>query len=236
MDKLKRCLNCNNKFERPYRSTNPKWGKWKITINNYKKRKFCSKKCRGEWFSKNILAEKSSNWRGGKSKCIDCNKELSERYNYPKRCKKCWYEFMKKENCPNWKGGFPKCKICGKETGDYKSKICRKCYRGKYHPLWNGGTSSLSALIRSLPEYKKWTTSVFQRDKYTCQKCKDNGLHKNNNLCPHHIKSFAIILKENNIKSLEQAVKCKELWNINNGITLCRKCHKETDSFAKKLL
>ena len=27
----------------------------------------------------------------------------------------------------------------------------------------------------------------------------------------------------------------KELWNINNGITLCLDCHKETDSYLKQM-
>jgi len=33
---------------------------------------------------------------------------------------------------------------------------------------------------------------------------------------------------------LEQAVNCEELWNINNGITLCKECHKKTDSYGGK--
>lgn len=30
------------------------------------------------------------------------------------------------------------------------------------------------------------------------------------------------------IKSFEEANNCEELWNINNGKTLCRKCHDKT--------
>lgn len=36
------------------------------------------------------------------------------------------------------------------------------------------------------------------------------------------------IKEENNIKTLEESIYCDELWNINNGITLCIECHKKT--------
>jgi len=46
------------------------------------------------------------------------------------------------------------------------------------------------------------------------------------------LNKFGIILKENNIKTFEEALLCEELWNINNGRTLCIKCHKKTDTYA----
>jgi len=70
---------------------------------------------------------------------------------------------------------------------------------------------------------------IFQRDNWICQKCRKRGgitLH------PHHKKSLATILEENNIKTLEGALNCKELWDVNNGITICRKCHKETETYG----
>ena len=33
---------------------------------------------------------------------------------------------------------------------------------------------------------------------------------------------------------LKKAFKCKELWDINNVRTLCRECHKKTDTFCAK--
>ncbi|MCK4686646.1 MAG: hypothetical protein KAT66_00790 [Candidatus Lokiarchaeota archaeon] len=102
---------------------------------------------------------------------------------------------------------------------------------GKNNPNWKGGVSKLSDKIKKSLEYKYWREKVFKRDNYTCQKCKKKGgiIH------PHHIKSFALILKENNITTLEQALKCKELWNTDNGQTLCKDCHKLTNSYGKNI-
>lgn len=63
---------------------------------------------------------------------------------------------------------------------------------------------------------------MYIRDKYTCQHCGYCGAEIN----ADHIKEFAKILKENNIKTLKEALLCKELWDLDNGRTLCVPCHK----------
>jgi len=42
------------------------------------------------------------------------------------------------------------------------------------------------------------------------------------------------ILKQNNITTIKEALNCKELWKKSNGVTLCIKCHKKTDSYLWK--
>ena len=92
---------------------------------------------------------------------------------------------------------------------------------GKDHYNWKGGISSLTSIIRGCFKNKAWRIEVFKRDNYTCQICEEWG----GRLHAHHIKWFSIILEENNIKTLTEALHCDELWDINNGITLCKKCH-----------
>lgn len=93
--------------------------------------------------------------------------------------------------------------------------------RGKNHPNWKDGITSLTKKIRDSFQYRQWRSDVFTRDDFTCQECGRRGgcLHA------HHKEAFADIMEFNDIRTYEQAMDCEELWNINNGITLCDKCH-----------
>lgn len=102
--------------------------------------------------------------------------------------------------------------------------------RGSKSRFWKGGISKLSDLIRGCVEYSLWRTAVFQRDNYTCVWCGANKKYLN----ADHIKQFAVLLIENDITTLEEAIKCEELWMVNNGRTLCIDCHKETDTYLNK--
>jgi hypothetical protein len=85
---------------------------------------------------------------------------------------------------------------------------------------WQGGITKLNKLLRERFEYKQWRYAVFSRDNWVCQTCQ-----RSKKLEAHHIKEFTLLLKENNIDYPEQALNCKELWDANNGVTLCKLCH-----------
>jgi hypothetical protein len=116
-------------------------------------------------------------------------------------------------------------KHSSKETRNKQSNSMR----GESNPGWRGGITPLNRSIRRSSEYRLWILAVFVRDDFTCQKCDKRGIELN----AHHIEEFSKIIIRNNIKSLEESILCHELWDINNGITLCVKCHKE-EHFGKQ--
>lgn len=66
---------------------------------------------------------------------------------------------------------------------------------------------------RNAREYRIWRDRVLERDNYTCQKCGAVYI-EGTRIHAHHIKQFTLY---------------PELaTDINNGITLCEKCHLET--------
>lgn len=120
----------------------------------------------------------------------------------------------------------------GRKATEETRKRQSEAMRGKRSPYWEGGITPLNLAIRRTYKYRLWRSDVFTRDEFTCQKCfKKGGV-----LNVHHLKSFCIILKENNIKLVEEALCCEELWDINNGKTLCEECHKETDNYKRKAI
>ena len=87
---------------------------------------------------------------------------------------------------------------------------------------WKGGITQLKRRIRAHYKYRQWRSDVFTRDDFVCQICGVRGIYLE---ADHYPKMFSTIFHENKIKSLEKALNCEEFWNINNGRTLCRKCH-----------
>ncbi len=98
---------------------------------------------------------------------------------------------------------------------------------GENHWNYQGGITPLHKQIRFCDKSDEWRTQIFTRDNFTCQECNKNSCY----IEAHHIKPFNLIIKENNITSLEQALLCPELWDISNGKTLCKECH---DKIPKK--
>lgn len=104
----------------------------------------------------------------------------------------------------------------------------------KVRKPWNKGKgfkTKLTERIRGCFLYRQWRSDVFTRDGFTCIECGQRGGY----LEADHIKQLALIVKENKLETLGQAENCAELWNINNGRTMCRECHMETDTHGAVL-
>ena len=73
----------------------------------------------------------------------------------------------------------------------------------------------LCGQIRRSEKYLNWKKKILKRDNLNL-----------NSPNVHHKKSFKKILIENDIQSLKDAEKCKELWDISNGITISKGEHR----------
>ena len=162
-------------------------------------------------------------------KCIDCKKEVS-RDNKKGRCKTCYLSTQKGIGNNNYKHGND-CKDKKHYCFDCQCEITRQAIRcsscetkrqfkegilnnkGPNHGNWNNGSSFLPYPPKFNNELRELNRD---RDNYTCQNCGVYGGELN----AHHIKSFSDFIEER--------------FNIDNGITLCVDCHKETNTYGWK--
>ena len=125
-------------------------------------------------------------------------------------------------------GGFIK---GSKHTEKAKEKVRQSLLNrtGKFARNWQGGKTSIRISLLSLNKYKTWRSKVFERDNWTCQTCSKRGCF----LEAHHIKRVSILMDLYKLKTIQDCLNCKELWNINNGVTLCEDCHNLTKGRLK---
>ena len=98
----------------------------------------------------------------------------------------------------------------GEKHSEKRRENNRKAQLGKHflkdlsYPI-----TPLNQIIRGSFKYRLWRESIFARDNYTCQKCG----YKGGELNAHHIQNFSSVIELRT--------------SIENGITLCEKCHRE---------
>ena len=100
--------------------------------------------------------------------------------------------------------------------------------KGEKSYTWKGGTTPFIRRIRTATKYKEWKQQILLRDNFICQNCNQTG----GRLEIHHIKRFSILIQEAKealplFDLFEACILYKPMWDINNGITLCDKCHKK---------
>jgi hypothetical protein len=90
----------------------------------------------------------------------------------------------------------------------------------KYLKIYNleKFNNSPSNVIYHMPKYSQWRDAVFKRDGYKCIICGHKGSFRNPLQADHIIK-----------KSLHPEL----MFELNNGRTLCLRCHKRTITWGK---
>lgn len=234
---IKNCLNCKKEFGT------------KISLIKIDKGKFCSKECfyffgvsdetrrkMREAKIKNPPYNKGfiGTGKAKKRRCVNCdliffpkNHSIIQKY-----CSRLCYTKHKipwnkgtKGLTISWNKG--KTGVYSKETKikmglKNKNRIMPLSVRQKISQKLTKGNTLLLEAIRKCFLYRIWRLNIFKKNDYTCQFCKKRGGKLNSD---HWPKRFIDIIKHNKVFSLEDAMNCKELWDTNNGRTLCKNCH-----------
>jgi len=156
------------------------------------------------------------------NKGTHCKEETKNKLSMAHRGKKLSVETKRKIGLNGFHYG-----MLGKKHKPETRELMSIAHRGERCHLWQGGITNLYSNIRGSFKYRQWVSDIFTRDNFICQECGQRG----GKLHAHHIKQFALIMKENNVNTFDEAMRCSELWNINNGKTYCYKCHRNTDTY-----
>lgn len=123
----------------------------------------------------------------------------------------------------NWQGGkiTITCEHCGqefkvfpyrKDTAKYCSNSCLASAKtGENAKNWKGGIDLENKRARQSDEYDLWRKEVYRKFNWTCNICGKKCRGKD--IIAHHIKHFSKYPKLR--------------YDVNNGVTLCRSCHKK---------
>lgn len=185
-------------------------------------RKYCSQSC--YWQSKENKVDCTCKHCGQPFKTVPGELRKGGG-NYCSR--KCFFADHTGKNNPSWKGGYFEltCKQCcetfrlkmgvyGPSQAESRQFCCHACKIAYWraHPEattnWKNGATAKHEMERKSWRYIEWRKFIFERDNYTCRKCKKQGKR----LHAHHLYEFS---KYPHLR-----------YSIDNGHTLCRDCHK----------
>lgn len=150
----------------------------------------------------NLAKRHAALHKGGrkKSSCVECGCEITKGYT---KCHSC-----AGKNMPHLRKLW--------EDPAFRDKLTTGRQREK-NPNWKGGKwkveNSFLRKIRNSGKYVEWRNKVLERDVVTYPKIPKN-------VQVHHIKSLVSIIQENNVKTIEDALDCNALWDIDNGLAL----------------
>lgn len=140
---------------------------------------------------------------------------------------------------PKWQDKpHPKGMLNKNHTNEAKLKMKKSSPHlcGKNHPQWKGGITTLYQQLWNSWQYKEWRKEVYVRDNYTCRDCGErNSKGKFLKLNAHHIIGTKKIIQENKAKNINDILNCEKIFKVENGLTLCIKCHLKTKNYGWKV-
>lgn len=152
--------------------------------------------------------------------CVDCGTDLwvaKHMLLKTQRCRACNYWFVAKNPERNAKiSATLRAKY--QNDADFKRKVAKAqtVKSGAEHWNWKGGITPLNQRTRTSGITHAWKLAVLYRDNYQCRICKNK-----NKLQAHHINGWAEFPEDRHI--------------LENGLTLCKKCHKQYHLYEKEV-
>ena len=208
------CDKCNNPFTRPI---------WKI------------KEYRKKWDNKDICQKcacvLTSSKRPQCTKEYWVNKEIKNKHS------------LSIKNSENYKNGLKNRNSSGSKNSMFNKKhsietrkkmsITRTGKIGVNSTAWKGGKLSLTRRIKEFQNNNGWYKKIYERDNFQCSKCTSKK-----KIEAHHKKPIKTIIDEvkgffideNQLYSYLIQLDIILDMNLENGITLCRECHKKEHS------
>lgn len=132
----------------------------------------------------------------------------------------------------------------GKNTGsnnsmarlDVRIKVS-EAQRGEKSHNWKGGKRKITLILRDCFKYRIWRKEIFIRDNYTCVICKKRGgvIQADHFPIQMALVIDKLIQEQGLDDIIKKALKYGPLWDINNGRTLCKLCHKKTETYGKNI-
>lgn len=121
----------------------------------------------------------------------------------------------------SWNAGKNISGMSGRKHTRKTKQAMRQSSLGEKASNWKGGISEENHRIRCSSKYSDWRNAVFKRDNYTCTFCGARSEKGNRvRLEADHIKQFAFY------PDLR--------FDIDNGRTLCKPCHRNTDTWGRQ--
>lgn len=167
--------------------------------------------------SKRLISLNNTRHFLGKKHTLESRKKMSESHKGQASWNKGTKGIMNPNETSFKKGVSPWNK--GKEMSEDYKVNCSLAQTGK--EVFDGFYKSKNTRLRRRSKYKAWRESIFKRDDYTCQDCGVRGDY----LHAHHKIPLKEVLKER---------KNGLLFDTNNGITLCKRCHFKIHSGGTK--